>query len=508
MSVVFLSWALFPSRRSDDEVRECDEWNDNADFPLLYRGDTEAERGGWFDKYNRHHGDLPRWARHTETTFAEVPLERLTLSHFMAAVNGTVSNKLLRERILEASKNEKTQEFADGAAVVLGDLSVFFSDDQREKMGRHAQGLEWDVFSDTKIPSLVADDQSIFVRAKNPGSKSVAEAWRILKHNLEFFADAAKLSYKREELSDEDKELVGWFGRRFGSVNHQRAVAVGIRVEHPTKAVISEEEVQKRKRAGLWDGTEQPPFERGSCDHVDLCVHLFFRGSENCHDWKVNLQFWTNRAGSKDFPRRKGSLETEKEMDIEVHHGFLYRFRCLRKPLVDFIDEVHQKTLTKSKWKEVKLRFVLVGHSQGGALACLMALALNRWYPDSDIMLVTFSAPTVFGHHRDPFNETCIRHYRFHVKRDPVAWHWLCRRHGGFLSFKIDSPEGGLLDTHGGDFYWEKVTKLYASETNVSQVLVAPQQARADCVCHPLWNAGGAIPTFRDVCLKISRAVN
>ena len=95
-----------------------------------------------------------------------------------------------------------------------------------------------------------------------------------------------------------------------------------------------------------------------------------------------------------------------------------------------------------------RIRFAVAGHSQGGALATLTALALAKAFPTSPINLFTFSSPAIFEH--DPLVNTFIRHFRFAVDNDLVPKKWFGRQHAGSRQITVIGKRAGFncLEAH------------------------------------------------------------
>jgi hypothetical protein len=163
---------------------------------------------------------------------------------------------------------------------------------------------------------------------------------------------------------------------------------------------------------------------------VDLEVLIVFRGSSTIFDWVVNLAVALKDTAGKANP-----------LSIKVHGGFLSRYQriwpLIHADLVRVAAEFAKQGIQLNT-----IRFAVAGHSQGGALATLMALSLANAYPASPINLFTFSSPAIFD--CDPLQDTCIRHARFAVDTDLVPMRWLGRHHAGHRHITINGEAAGL----------------------------------------------------------------
>jgi hypothetical protein len=114
---------------------------------------------------------------------------------------------------------------------------------------------------------------------------------------------------------------------------------------------------------------------------VHVC--LVFRGTEKKQDWNTNLNLSFFRLWGRERKERKRIKSVMKKLGMgSVHFGF---FTALESVIDDVISELEQ-IRGKKLW--------VVGHSLGGALANLAALALsNRGFVIYG--LFTFGAPRV-----------------------------------------------------------------------------------------------------------------
>lgn len=105
---------------------------------------------------------------------------------------------------------------------------------------------------------------------------------------------------------------------------------------------------------------------------------LAFRGTDDPQDWLENFDIWPAAAhkvhsyeAMRPFVPKKAPL---------VHGGFYKAYKRLQPSLRDLVD----------RYDREDCRWLLTGHSMGGAVACIAAMAM-RWELDPDV--VTFGAP-------------------------------------------------------------------------------------------------------------------
>ncbi len=123
-----------------------------------------------------------------------------------------------------------------------------------------------------------------------------------------------------------------------------------------------------------------------------------FRGTDSISDACIDLKFIKERFH-----------ETHAK-NIKVHRGFLAQF-----------DDIKFKVMTKINTFD-PVRILFTGHSLGGALATLFAVACKNYYPSMFVSCVTFGSPRVgnrcFARH---FNSIIDESVRFVLGNDIVA---------------------------------------------------------------------------------------
>ena len=105
---------------------------------------------------------------------------------------------------------------------------------------------------------------------------------------------------------------------------------------------------------------------------------LAFRGTDDPQDWMENFDLWPAKA------HRAHAYEAMRPFvpaqEAKVHGGFYKTYKRLQPPLRTIVDDLD----------DPDARWLLTGHSMGGAVACIAAMAM-RWGHDPDV--VTFGAP-------------------------------------------------------------------------------------------------------------------
>jgi hypothetical protein len=120
------------------------------------------------------------------------------------------------------------------------------------------------------------------------------------------------------------------------------------------------------------------------CAYVtDGSVYIAIRGSDDWDDWKSNARI----VGRSDW------------YGITAHRGFVHAAKGLEKSVLDIISEHYGK------------RILFCGHSRGGAIAILLAIAAEQHYPGSAVQCATFGQPRVSSQAqlRDKFYGEYIR---------------------------------------------------------------------------------------------------
>lgn len=231
----------------------------------------------------------------------------------------------------------------------------------------------------------------------------------ILKDRLQIASTLCAASYEGYKKASIDVQNM--FGRcafAISSKSHHDAAVIGYKIAPP---------IMLAEHGPPWKN--EPGFQP-----VDLEVSIIFRGSASLADWVTNFAFWL-----ADTNEQAGLPS------IKTHFGFLDRHKRMWPLIVQNIRNITE--VCKEKGFDLnKVRFALGGHSQGGALATLMALALSNYFPDSTVNLYTFSSPAIFE--SDPLTSTCIRHMRFAVDNDLVPMQWLGRQHAGSRQIIVD----------------------------------------------------------------------
>ncbi len=140
-------------------------------------------------------------------------------------------------------------------------------------------------------------------------------------------------------------------------------------------------------------------------------VYITFRGSDGTVDWIDNFKFWKRpinsiKVSKKVMPYRGVSKK------IKVHSGFIGQYRMARQ---DILDNVRLKKQARFK------RFIITGHSLGGALATYCALDILYNNPELEVICLPFASPKTGNRHwKRSFNKRLKECYRFVYKNDIV----------------------------------------------------------------------------------------
>lgn len=116
---------------------------------------------------------------------------------------------------------------------------------------------------------------------------------------------------------------------------------------------------------------------------------LVFRGSATASDWGTNLDASLSRC-----------FENAPTSGM-VHQGFCDRAKKLQGPILDHL-------------KKKNAPLYLTGHSQGGALASLLALIIRNHHPRLKIHLVTFGTPSIGDETFSTYLGKAIPHHQRH----------------------------------------------------------------------------------------------
>lgn len=110
---------------------------------------------------------------------------------------------------------------------------------------------------------------------------------------------------------------------------------------------------------------------------------IVFRGTDEEEDWKYNLNA---------IPTCLLEQRNDVWGKIRVHQGFYRKFRSVKEHIVRKIDNMLSGFPMYSK---TSLRVIITGHSLGGALSMLCAVAVKMEYDYLMVETYTFGAPRV-----------------------------------------------------------------------------------------------------------------
>eukprot|EP00045_Choanoeca_perplexa_P012971 m.144447 g.144447 ORF g.144447 m.144447 type:complete len:548 (+) comp16197_c0_seq1:165-1808(+) len=267
-------------------------------------------------------------------------------------------------------------------------------------------------------------------------------ALQVLLPNLNTAAKMADIAYAGIRTED-DAETIGCDFDTLGSWSHSTACTIGYQRALPRRPLT--ENCQPLV-------SSNPTTPEMEAIQQDLHINIVFRGSylglgsphNQVYDW-LGSSFlgWLVET-------QKGDGISAGETTYRVHTGFYKRYLAIW-PLIKerILEYVMFKYPDAVPFNDRKVQFTVTGHSQGGALATFVAMAIENelsHLTHTAVRLFTFSSPPVF--HRDdpsPLAETCIRHFRFSIDNDvvcqthdslPACLHSLYpRRHVGRTSF-------------------------------------------------------------------------
>jgi|AntRauTorckE6833_2_1112554.scaffolds.fasta_scaffold04094_6 hypothetical protein len=95
---------------------------------------------------------------------------------------------------------------------------------------------------------------------------------------------------------------------------------------------------------------------------------IAYRGTDSDLDWKHNYKF---------------KLKKLEKPDVRVHRGFYNQYKSLEDIIHEYIEF---NKLSSSK-------FMIIGHSLGGAVASICSLLLKYKYPEMVVKCYTFGSP-------------------------------------------------------------------------------------------------------------------
>lgn len=137
-------------------------------------------------------------------------------------------------------------------------------------------------------------------------------------------------------------------------------------------------------------------------------VVVAFRGTKSIQNVMTDLKTWMSPLQPRR--RRQGRL-------VKVHAGFngAWVHSGFNRKVLDRLKELDQGP--------TPLRFWIVGHSLGGALAALAALEIQREHPNSQLTCYTFGCPRVGNHaFAEEFDAAVPDTWAVINGLDPIPW--------------------------------------------------------------------------------------
>lgn len=169
---------------------------------------------------------------------------------------------------------------------------------------------------------------------------------------------------------------------------------------------------------------------------------LAFRGTENFRDWLSDLNVIRVHMTLPDV---------ERAVQPKVHHGFIRQFRTIDKN----INAIVGRMISENGIDTLHV----TGHSLGGALASIAAVALKHEFPALNIHCYTFGSPRPGDNtFAKMFDDDVDSSYRFLNNNDPVTatpttWRFTHVPGGHWIY-----PDG--MDTENRTTHWNRFWKI------------------------------------------------
>lgn len=189
----------------------------------------------------------------------------------------------------------------------------------------------------------------------------------------------------------------------------------------------------------------------------DTEITIAFRGTESINDWFHNLQ-----SSKICLFNKEKCLKDAKIQKVKVHKGFYTQYQGLLKYIINYMTE----------HKEIK-KIYTVGHSLGGALACIAAVHLPIRFKDIITECYTFGCPRVGNRtFKRVFGKLVAKSVRAVYSDDIVpsvpSW-WRGYRHCG-EEMQFEDPDEkesfiawlrpSFISDHGIDNYIEAIAAM------------------------------------------------
>ncbi|HBN15757.1 MAG TPA: hypothetical protein DD407_12025 [Pseudohongiella sp.] len=104
------------------------------------------------------------------------------------------------------------------------------------------------------------------------------------------------------------------------------------------------------------------------CAYIsDDTIYFVVRGTDDRHDWRSNFKF----------------VKRKEWYGIKAHRGFVQGAQSMQEDMLEVLE------------KYPELNVVFAGHSRGGAIALLLAIAAEFHYPGRSSRVITYGQPRV-----------------------------------------------------------------------------------------------------------------
>jgi len=395
---------------------------------------------------------------HTKESFAKLDKSKLKAKDLREARVGSVTNAGLREACQQAPPEHSIWlDIMSGATARLNANAWAIIASAKALRHKNTETLLQSIsrWIRRMWPWKREDNREQFLPLKNRDlrQKNATDAWHTLRRSLVRAAYLAEAGYSIQDFaglptSHAIRGEIGKFGCIIESPWHHDAAAIGYKL------------LPRRMARGTTPNTNSDEIV------VDMDVTIVFQGSRSplgvpfvdwrpddvAADWFVtNLHILKTTTKSAPWSPDSAILSTVYDSlhslyrklfrevpdntplpeGLRVHTGYYRRFKRIWPLIVEHIETTRAAVEQQNSNHRVNVQVSVAGHSQGGALATLTAMAVdeykrkNTWHPGSGTDLFVFSSPPLFGKSTSGlipnFDDTTIRCLRFSVDTDWLA---------------------------------------------------------------------------------------